>query len=84
MATQGYFFMAAERARLSFPDGKWESLTVSEQSDAIYRELRLIDADVMSERLADPRSQQFPRVRSQQRRTVRPKEDGDGVMQQQQ
>lgn len=58
MAAQGCFLIAAERARLSFPDGKWESLTVSEQSDAIYRELRLIDADVMSERLAVSRSQQ--------------------------
>lgn len=63
MATHGYFLLAAERAQLSFPDGKWESLTVPEQSDAIYRELRLIDADVVSERLAF----QLPSRRAPQR-----------------
>ncbi len=55
MAYTDHFLLAVERARLSLPDGKWEALTVSQQSDAIYRELRLIDADVVAGRLAASR-----------------------------
>jgi len=42
---QNTFQFAAERARRSFADERWNSLTAAERSDAIYRELRLLDAE---------------------------------------
>jgi hypothetical protein len=62
------FQLAARRARLSFPDGKWDCLTVSEQSEAIYHELRSLDAE-----MAEGRSHTAPR------RTVAPELERDAV-----
>ena len=52
------FHAAAERARLSFAASRWNSLTASEQSDAIYRELRLLDAEAARRRqtMREPRA----------------------------
>jgi len=38
------FQLAAERARRAFSDETWASFQPRERADAIYRELRLIDA----------------------------------------
>ena len=48
------FHIAAERARLSFAVDRWNCLTASEQSDAIYRELRLLDAEAARSRRMSP------------------------------
>jgi hypothetical protein len=39
------FELAAERARARFPSGVWALLEPGQRSDAIYAELRLIDAE---------------------------------------
>lgn len=38
--------VAVDRARQTIGEGMWRRLTVVEQSDAIYREIRLIDAEL--------------------------------------
>ncbi len=44
---QNTFSVAAERARMSVATERWNCLTASERSDAIYRELRLLDAEAV-------------------------------------
>ena len=44
------FLLAVERARSSFSVEEWQEMPVSEQSRAIYRELKLIDADTVRAR----------------------------------
>ena len=39
------FQIAAARAAASYPDDVWFSLSATEQSAAIYRELRKLDAE---------------------------------------
>jgi hypothetical protein len=39
------FQIAAERARLSYPDNQWNALRPSDQCAAIYLEMRLLDAE---------------------------------------
>ena len=43
-----HFQAAAAQARRSFTADEWDSLTFHEQSDAIYRELRRLDAAVVA------------------------------------
>jgi hypothetical protein len=43
------FQIAAERAVSSYPAEEWFNLSPSEQAAAIYRELRKLDAEAISE-----------------------------------
>lgn len=40
------FLLAADRAKQSVGEHVWHGLAIAEQSEAIYRELRLIDAEL--------------------------------------
>ena len=44
------FLLAVDRARNSFSAEEWQEMPASEQSRAIYRELKLIDADTVRAR----------------------------------
>jgi len=44
------FLLAVDRARNGFSAEEWQEMSVSEQSRAIYRELKLIDADTVRAR----------------------------------
>ncbi len=46
------FQLAADRAKRVIGEGMWHRLTIVEQSDAIFRELRLIDAELAHGRFA--------------------------------
>jgi hypothetical protein len=41
------FKIAADRAKAAFTEERWNTLGICEQSEAIYRELRLIDAEIV-------------------------------------
>jgi hypothetical protein len=60
------FQLAAHRARQAYTLYEWMSMGAREQSEAIYRELRRIDADFASKRLGR-------RVRAARLRSQRPK-----------
>jgi hypothetical protein len=47
--------IAVDRARRLAGQTVWELLTTHEQTEAIYRELRGLDAERVAERLARPR-----------------------------
>lgn len=48
----GDFLLAVERARGSFTEDERREMPISEQSRAIYRELKLIDAETVRVRQA--------------------------------
>ena len=56
MMADDSFQLAAERARGAYSLSEWINMRPREQSDAIYRELRLIDAVRVAERTARRRT----------------------------
>lgn len=62
----GDFLLAVERARSSYSDEEWQDMPVSEQSRAIYHELRAIDADTVRTRQAATVGSAEPRARRPQ------------------
>lgn len=49
------FQIAAERARTSVTEDEWNRLPLHEQSDAIYRELRSLDREIVGRKEVHPR-----------------------------
>jgi hypothetical protein len=43
------FQLAAARATATYPADEWHAMSMQEQSAAIYRELRILDAEAMME-----------------------------------
>lgn len=58
----GDFLLAVERARGGFTTEEWQDMPVSEQSRAIYRELKLIDAETVRARQAATVGNDEPRT----------------------